>query len=89
MHTEVPLLDGAQEAFLHAEVPPLDTRPPGTHEVTVAELGEDTEHQLGRQGADGHFNLCVLLEGNFYVNLIINITYLIDKEAIAPHLYGH
>ena len=32
---------------------------------------------------------CQLLEENFYVNLIINITYLIDKEAIAPHLYGH
>ena len=45
---EVPLLDGSQEAFILAEVPPLSARPPGTHEVTVAELGEDAELQLGR-----------------------------------------
>ena len=46
------LLDGEQEAFLHAEVPPLDTCPPGSHEVTVAEVGEDTKQHLRRQGGD-------------------------------------
>ena len=76
VHPEVPLLDGAQETFINTEVPPLDTRPPGAHEVTVAEVTDDTEQQLGRQGGDGHFvYLVCIARGKLFAftNLKLNI----------------
>ena len=36
----------------HSSVQLWDTRPPGAHEVTVAEVTDDTEQQLGRQGGE-------------------------------------
>ena len=40
---------------IHAKVTPLSARPPGSHEVTVAEVGEDMEQEFRRQSGDGHF----------------------------------
>ena len=80
--TEVPLLDGEQEAFLHAESPPLDTRPPDTHEVTVAEVREDTEQQLrGKISKCRHSQVFTIAQLEYYWNMFTAVLCFLSSSS--------